>query len=134
MSDEKLNRRDFFRRAAAIGASVAGAGMLLSACKDGGGGGAKSGAESGGGDKAAKGGDKAGSGELTCTDTSGLTDAEKKTRESLKYVDKSPKPDQNCKNCKLYTEPKNEGECGGCTVVAGPIHPKGYCISWQAAA
>ena len=133
MSEEKLNRRDFFRRAAVVGASVAGAGMLLSACEKGGDakGGGK--ADKSGADKKAKGGDKGG-GELTCTDTSGLTDAEKKTRESLKYVDKSPKPDKNCLNCKLYTQPKEEGGCGGCTVVAGPIHPKGYCISWQAAA
>ncbi|MGM0558772.1 MAG: high-potential iron-sulfur protein [Myxococcota bacterium] len=129
MSDEKLNRRDFFRRAAAVGASVAGAGMLLSACKDGGGA-AKGGDKSGGGEEPAAGGDKGGSGELDCTDTSGLTEAEKKTRESLQYVDKSPKDDKFCDNCSLYTKPEKEGECGGCTVVAGPIHPKGYCASW----
>jgi hypothetical protein len=130
MSDEKLNRRDFFRRAAVMGASVAGAGVFLSACKQDGADAKKT--DKAKADKADKGAAK--DGELSCMDTSGLTDAEKKTRESLKYVDKSPKPDKDCENCKLYTEPKEPGTCGGCTVVAGPIHPDGYCISWQAAA
>lgn len=133
MSDEKVSRRDFFKRAAIIGASVAGAGAVLSACKKNGGDAKGQDKGGSGGGEASKSADK-GNGELTCTDTSGLTDAEKKTRESLKYVDKSPKPDKNCANCKLYTEPEQEGECGGCTVMAGPIHPDGYCISWQAKA
>ena len=135
MSDDKLNRRDFFKRAAVIGASIAGAGTLLAACKQDGGGGAKGGEdEKTAADEKKGGGDKGGDGEFSCTDTSGLTEAEKKTRKSLKYVDKSPKPDKNCLNCKLYTEPKGDSNCGGCTVLAGPVHPKGYCISWQAKA
>ena len=25
-----------------------------------------------------------------------------------------------------------KNECGGCTLVKGPIHPQGYCNSWAA--
>lgn len=130
MSDDesKLNRREFLVRAGMIGAAATGVGMYAG-CDKGGGGGQKSGGSKSGG----KGGsDKGGGGgsELSCTDTSGLKESQIKTRKSLEYVDKSPKSDKNCENCQLYQPPENEGECGGCQSVPGPIHPKGYCTAW----
>lgn len=129
MSEQKLNRREFFERAAMLGAVAAGAGTFLAACQKGGD--AESGG--GGGTQAEGGAGGAGGGELTCTDTTGLNEQQIKLRESLNYVDNSPQPQKLCEGCKLYTKPKEAGSCGGCTTVPGPIHPKGYCTAWVAA-
>lgn len=126
--DKKLNRREFLVRAGMLGAAATGVGMYAG-CDKGGSGGQKSGGNKGGG--GSKGGGKGGGGgELSCTDTSGLSESEIKTREQLKYVDKSDKPDKDCANCQLYQPPEKEGECGGCQSVPGPIHPDGYCTAW----
>ena len=99
MSDDgKLNRREFLWRAGMIGAAAAGGSTLLSGCKKGGGGAEKKEApEKSAGttdEKKAAQKEKAG-GEFSCTDTSGLSESEIKTRESLKYVDRTEKPDKN---------------------------------------
>ena len=73
---------------------------------------------------------RAGGGE--CTDVSNLTAEQKKTRNSLQYVNNSPHDKQRCNNCRLYKAPAEGSECGTCQVVPGPIHPKGYCIAWAA--
>ncbi len=36
----------------------------------------------------------------------------------------SPKGSQNCANCKLFVPPSS------CTLVEGPISPKGWCKFW----
>ncbi len=116
MESKELTRRAFLERAAALG-GVALSASLVMACKP---------KESAGGEKggAAGGGDKAAAG---CTDVSGLTDAEKATRNSLKYVDKSTDPAKNCGNCSLFVA----GEpCGTCSVVKGPIAAAGNCTAW----
>lgn len=64
-----------------------------------------------------------------CPDQDQLSDQEKTVRASLKYVDQTQVLRTTCDNCKLYTY-KKEFTCGGCRVVPGPIHPKGYCIAW----
>lgn len=117
MSDQKLNRREFFARAAVIGAAVTGASTILAACqnekgKDGGGGAGKP-------EPKAK--------KVDCTDVSGLDDKQKNLRKSLQYVDKSTKPEQTCDNCKLF---EKKDPCNGCKVVPGPIAAKGWCASW----
>ena len=66
---------------------------------------------------------------LVCTDTSGLTAEEAAVRTTLAYVDKSPDPSKPCSGCALY-KPAGEGQCGGCQVMKGPIHPEGTCKSW----
>lgn len=104
MAQRPLSRRDFIERAAVLGIASAGLGAFVGACTSGG-------------------------GTLTCTDTTGLADADLQVRQALQYVDASPEAAKNCLNCQLYT-PAAEGECGGCTVVKGPIHPQGYCTSW----
>ena len=131
MSDEKLDRRTFFQRAATIGAAVTGAGALLSACKSESGGSGSGGTQKSAGTGSAanqpKGG---GGGDLNCMDAPDLTEAQKNTRKALKYADSSDKEGQLCDNCQYWEPAKNEGECGGCRVVPGPIHPKGWCSSW----
>lgn len=71
---------------------------------------------------------------ISCTDVSGLTEQQIQTRKSLQYVDSSPHAAKRCNNCKLFKPPAAGEECGGCQVVPGPIHPKGYCTAWVKAA
>lgn len=65
-----------------------------------------------------------------CPGQESLSEEDKMVRKSLKYVDQTPQADKTCDNCKLYTNPRGDGPCGGCQVVPGPIHPKGYCSAW----
>ncbi|WP_154658339.1 high-potential iron-sulfur protein [Eisenibacter elegans] len=67
-----------------------------------------------------------------CDDLSGLSETEIKKRESLKYVSQTPDAAKNCANCRFYKAPAQEGECGGCQLFAGIVHPNGYCQSWFA--
>lgn len=119
--DSKLSRREFFERAAVIGAAATSAGAFLTACDSGG---------SGSGTSASGSQKKKTGGELNCNPDD-LPKNQKKVRESLKYVDHTPKPDKKCKNCNLYEKPDKPGTCGGCTSVPGPIHPDGYCTAYQ---
>lgn len=68
----------------------------------------------------------------SCPNQEALSEQDKTVRASLKYVDKTPLPGRTCDNCKLYTLPQAGALCGGCKVVPGPIHPKGYCTAWIA--
>ena len=69
------------------------------------------------------------SGGVTCTDTAGLSEQEIATRNQLAYVDKAEDPNKACDACRLF-QPKGANQCGGCTVVKGPINPKGSCKAW----
>lgn len=108
---EKIGRRDAARRALVVLGAAAFAPSLLAGC---------------GGE------DEAGGGALTCTDASGLSSAEIQTRQAQSYVDASPHPDRKCDGCRFYTQPAQPGTCGGCQVLAGPIHPDGYCDLYAA--
>jgi hypothetical protein len=108
MADEHgklITRRQLLRRTMAVGAAVAGSGFLV-ACdsKD---------------------------EELSCEDVSGLSADEQQRRTALQYTDATQKPDQRCDNCQFY-EDKGADQCGGCTILPGPVHPKGWCASWAA--
>ena len=66
-----------------------------------------------------------------CSDVSGLSELDLKMRnETLQYVAVSPEPDKICDNCKFWVPPEAGQTCGGCTLIKGPINPKGYCTSW----
>jgi hypothetical protein len=104
MMKQPLDRRSFLARAAALGAVAVAGGALATGCTSGG-------------------------GALTCTDTTGLAEADIAGRTALGYVDQSTDAAKNCLNCQLYT-PAAEGQCGACSVVKGPIHPQGYCTAW----
>lgn len=70
---------------------------------------------------------------LAAIDDEALNDQERSIRASLKYVDQTPLSHRTCDNCKLYTlPPKGTNGYGGCKIVPGPIHPKGYCVAWIA--
>lgn len=118
MTRNKFSRRQFLKQAAAASTVTLSLGYLVAGCKPDG----ASGSKEGSGSSAASG--------KNCDDTSGLTEAEIKTRESLKYVEKTPDPAKNCANCSLYQEPKGGAYCGGCDVMKGPINPQGYCTAW----
>jgi hypothetical protein len=122
MADEKITRRQFVLTTATGALSVAAFGAFVSGCKS----------ESGAADEDKKGEapKEEPAGELDCTDVSALSDAEKKTRTSLQYVEKSTTPGQVCSGCQLYTPPPSGSGCGSCTVVKGPINPGGHCTSW----
>lgn len=111
MNTTKLNRRDFLQRAAVLGAAAVAGSALVSACKSGGG--------------------EGGGGGLSCTNTAGLSAAEIQTRTQFNYVDQTPDASQPCTACALWL-PAGEGECGGCTLVKGPINPNGWCSSFAA--
>lgn len=68
--------------------------------------------------------------ELDCKDTEGLDKAAMQLRTTLQYQDHSPHGDaKTCSKCQFYKSAPNN-ECGGCTLVQGPINPGGYCNSW----
>jgi hypothetical protein len=66
----------------------------------------------------------------SCNDVSGLGEPEKAARSALQYTDRSPHADKRCELCNLYTTSSDPAKCGGCQVVKGPIHPKGYCTAF----
>ena len=105
MQTVTMNRRGFLRLAVGVGATAA-AGSLVTL-----------------------GGCKSGPKELSCTDTTGLAPAELAMRTQLQYVDRSPSNEKLCAGCQFF-QPKGPEACGACTLVKGPIHPKGYCTSW----
>ncbi len=70
--------------------------------------------------------------EFRCDDVSNMGKADLELRTALEYQDRSPHGEnKNCGNCAFYRA-GDESQCGQCTLVAGPIHPLGYCNSWAA--
>lgn len=112
MQANNTNRREFLTRLG-IGALTVGAVSALAAC----------GKKEGGGAAA-----------VACNDTTGLSEADKATRESLKYVDVSPDAAKLCKGCQQFVEPAAGAACGGCKIVKGPIAAGGYCTAFVAKA
>lgn len=110
MSDE-ITRREMMKRSLLVLGAAAGAGAVLAGC-----------------------GDDDEGGALTCTDTSGLTDAEKQLRTQQEYTDHSPFDDKTCANCRFFQAAQQPDSCGTCQVVKGPIHPEGHCKLWAAKA
>ena len=108
-----LSRRQWLSQAVTIGVTASGA-LAILACNSGGS------AEGGGGDG------------FSCDDNAGLDDGAIATRSGLNYTDASSTDGQDCSGCSLYTA-AGAGECGGCTVVPGPIHPDGWCTAFVAA-
>lgn len=122
--NQNTSRREFLQKLTALGTAGVITPVVLSAC------GGNEGQTAAPGDGNPEGGEAQAS--FSCTDTSGLTDAQIQQRQATNYVDESPNPDQLCNNCQLFTEPEEGAQCGGCQVVPGPIHPEGYCDLWVA--
>lgn len=70
-------------------------------------------------------------GGLDCTDTSALSGAELTQRNNVAYVDKAADPEKTCDKCGLF-QSKGPETCGGCTLIKGPVSPKGGCNSFAA--
>jgi hypothetical protein len=66
-------------------------------------------------------------GRVTCTDTTGLDQADIDARAAQNYLDTAPDPDKFCSVCDQFQPAPKEDACGGCKVLKGPIHPKGTC-------
>ena len=70
--------------------------------------------------------------ELHCEDVSALSEDDRALRSQLEYRDLSPYAEtKSCSKCAFYKAGK-KNECGKCTLVKGPINPRGYCNSWSA--
>lgn len=67
-----------------------------------------------------------------CVFDTPLTHEQITTRAHLRYVEQTKIPTRTCDNCKIYINPQPNKSCGGCQVLTGPIHPKGWCMSWVA--
>jgi hypothetical protein len=65
-----------------------------------------------------------------CNDVTGLTEVEVKMRENLKYMSVSDDPAKHCDICNFWVPPEAGKECGGCTLMKGPIAAKGSCLSF----
>jgi hypothetical protein len=112
---ESITRKNFLKKISFIGVSTFAGGFVLSSCGD--------------PERETPAGFKD-----ECTDLSGLSEADKETREMYEYVGYSPYEDKSCSNCNLYIPPEKGNECGGCQVVKGPINPLGHSSQWIAKA
>ena len=74
------------------------------------------------------------SGPSSCTDVTGLTPEEVKTRQTVAYLDRSTDIKKTCEQCQQYTAPAAKDQCGTCKVIKGPVHPEGYCSLFVAKA
>jgi hypothetical protein len=64
---------------------------------------------------------------VSCASEEGLAPPEKEQRASMAYVDVSPDRTRACEDCQQWVPAEEDGACGGCKVMKGPIHPKGSC-------
>ena len=124
---QKTSRRSFLQQLTVLGTAGAITPIVLSAC-----GGGESGGAEGTEANGDAGANQAAEASFSCEDTSGLTEQQIQMRTNAQYVDDSPHEDKRCDNCQLYKQPEAGQQCGGCQVIAGPIHPKGYCNLWVA--
>jgi hypothetical protein len=70
-------------------------------------------------------------GDFSCDNEKNLSAADRKQRTSQHYVDTSPHgAAKNCDNCSLFQPADDEGHCGACLILPGPIHRLGYCDAW----
>ena len=131
MSNNEISRKDFLKRISMVGAIGIGSSALLSAC---GGGKKEKSSSSNMSSSSSSGSEMASNAGASdpCTDLSGLTDSQKKMRETLKYTGKSPYPDKKCSNCNFFKAPESGKSCGSCSIVPGPINSDGHCTSWVA--
>lgn len=102
----KINRKEFLKKLPLLGLTIVGGGFILQNCA------------------------KSKTDEDPCADLSKLSEEEKQTRKDFEYVSKSQFPDKLCDNCELWVAPEEGTICGGCEIMEGPIHPKGYCNVW----
>jgi hypothetical protein len=122
-----VSRRGFIQKMSALGLASLSASAVLAGC-----------GTDDGGDSSSRDPSTTASTDLECNDLSGLSESEKERRaaqvDALQYVEQTERPDQNCANCLFYQQPTGGSECGGCQLFPGPVHPNGWCTTWQAKA
>lgn len=59
------------------------------------------------------------------------TQAAGASKASVKYQT-TPKDGHDCAGCKFFLPGKPTTAAGKCSVVAGSISPKGWCVAWEA--
>lgn len=64
--------------------------------------------------------------ESVCSDEATLAPADVKARQKAGYVSRTTDADRGCEKCQQWLEGQ-EGNCGGCKLLRGPIHPKATC-------
>jgi hypothetical protein len=64
---------------------------------------------------------------VACTDTRGLTEADRALRATMSYVDRSPDPKKTCSSCQHWVAAARPDLCGSCKLIKGPFHPRGSC-------
>ena len=70
----------------------------------------------------------------SCSDTGSLSPEAAQVRSSLAYVDASETPGKDCYRCLQFIAAPDEGKCGACKLLQGPVHPNGYCKAFAARA
>lgn len=58
------------------------------------------------------------------------SDDDAQARVALAYVDTTPIASKTCDGCRQWVGERAAGQCGGCKILGGPIHPNGYCRSF----
>jgi len=121
LTREKMNRRQFVKRAGVFGLAGVAA-VYLPGC---------------GKDQAEELGSKphnavsaAMEAADPCNDISQLTPDERTTRSTFKYEPRAKDATKLCVTCNFWIPDPKGGLCGTCTLVKGPVHPKGSCMSW----
>jgi len=65
-----------------------------------------------------------------CNDMTGVSEDELAKRKQFGYVEKTPIPENTCRNCQLFIPPEEEGGCGACLLFKGPVLDDAYCTYW----
>lgn len=124
---KSVSRRSFIQKISAFGLASLGASSVLTGC-----------GSDDSGDSSSSDASATASTDLECNDLSGLSESEKERRaaqvDALQYVEQTERPDQNCANCLFYQQPTGDSACGACQLFPGPVHPNGWCSTWQAKA
>jgi hypothetical protein len=123
MNTKPMNRRDFLIKSGFV--SLAACGFIVSVGGCGG---------NGDNEATSKVGQKsqAKTADDPCGDLTTLTAEEKTTRKTFKYEEVAKDPTKHCDVCNFWQASTTDSPCGTCTLVKGPIDPKGSCISWVA--
>lgn len=58
-----------------------------------------------------------------------LNDEQMSLRTSLRYTESAPGP-ETCSACAFFKAQEN-GACGNCELLKGPVNPQGHCVSWS---
>lgn len=64
---------------------------------------------------------------FACVAAPDLSADDAKLRTTLVYVDAAADPTKACVNCAQYVAAPDDGSCGSCRLMRGPIHPNGSC-------